>query len=311
MRYRLPMECQKVNGLAYNQLWFLGRQRASLAGNFGGPCSREGKDFKESFAFGTAGGGVLLLLPFKINLQMKAKRTVIGKLSFFFFLTLISSLLFSFRPVPRHTAGVANAIAAAFAHFDLLYDSLGLETLELSRAAYEHAIKGFLALEEAGQIRNSGVLSIIDFSLPSNKKRLFVIDMINGRLLFNTLVAHGRNSGALMATRFSNRTNSLMSSLGFYLTGDPFIGRNGYSLRLEGIERGWNDHANSRAIIMHPADYVSEEHIRQWGFLGRSEGCPAIPQELDQAIIDQIKGGSCLFLYAPNKSYLKRSTHLP
>jgi hypothetical protein len=275
-----------------------------------GSYSSEGKDFKKILAFPTAERDVFLLLPFKINLQMKAMRTAIGKLSFLFFLTLIFSLLFSFRPIPRHTAASAFArfaAASAFARFNLLYDSLGLETLALSRAAFEHAIKGFLALEEAGEIRNPGVLSIIDFSLPSNKKRLFVIDMINGRLLFNTLVAHGRNSGALMATRFSNRTNSLMSSLGFYLTGDPFIGRNGYSLRLEGIERGWNDHANSRAIIMHPADYVSEEHIRQWGFLGRSEGCPAIPQELDQAIIDEIKGGSCLFLYAPKY----RTTHLP
>jgi hypothetical protein len=242
-------------------------------------------------------------------MQMKAKRTVIGKLSFLLFLGLISSLLFSFRPAPRHAA--AAIAASAFAHFNLLYDSLGLEALALSRVAYEHAVKGFLALEQAGQIRNAGVLSIIDFSLPSNKKRLFVIDMINGRLLFNTLVAHGRNSGGLMATRFSNRTNSLMSSLGFYLTGDPFFGRNGYSLRLEGIERGWNDHANSRAIIMHAADYVSEEHIRQWGFLGRSEGCPAIPPELDQPIIDEIKGGSCLFLYAPNTTYLRQAPHLP
>jgi L,D-transpeptidase catalytic domain len=240
---------------------------------------------------------------------MKAKRTVIGKSSFLFFSLLISSLLFSFRSAPR-LAG------AAAARFNVLYDSLGLETLELSRAAYEHAVKGFLALQQAGEIRNTDVLSIIDFSLPSNKKRLFVIDMTNGRLLFNTFVAHGRNSGGLMATRFSNRTNSLMSSLGFYLTGDPFIGEHGYSLRLEGIERGWNDHANRRAIIIHAANYVSEEHIRQWGFLGRSEGCPAIPEELDQPIIDEIKGGSCLFLYAPNSGYLGQgghsfSTHLP
>ena len=293
----------------------LSERLASLAGNFAPPFSREGKDFKEIFAFPRAEGGVFLLLPFKINLQMKAMRTAIGKLSFLFFLTLLFSLLFSFRPIPRHTAGAVAAAsaftrfaaAAAFARFNLLYDSLGLEALELSRAAYEHAVRGFLALEEAGEIRNPGVLSIIDFSLPSNKKRLFVIDMINGRLLFNTFVAHGRNSGGLMATRFSNRTNSLMSSLGFYLTGDPFIGQHGYSLRLEGIEPGWNDHANRRAIIMHPADYVSEDHIRQWGLLGRSEGCPAIPRELDQPIIDEIKGGSCLFLYAPNKTYLKRS----
>ncbi len=233
-------------------------------------------------------------------MQMAARRTVIV-------LTLICSFLFSFKLAPRHAAVAAAAATSAFARFTILYDSLGLEALELSRPAYEHAVIGFLALRQTGQIRNAAVLSIVDFSLPSTKKRLFVIDMINGRLLFNTFVAHGRNSGGLMATHFSNRTNSLMSSLGFYLTGDPFIGRNGYSLRLEGIERGWNDHANSRAIIIHPANYVSQDHIRQWGLLGRSEGCPAIPAELDQPIIDEIRGGSCLFVYAPNKTYLKRS----
>jgi hypothetical protein len=158
-----------------------------------------------------------------------------------------------------------------------------------------------------GQVHNPDVLSIVDFSLPSTKKRLFVIDLVNGRLLFNTLVAHGRNSGRLTATRFSNRDNSLMSSLGFYLTGDPFIGQHGYSLRLEGMEKGWNDHAWQRAIVLHSADYVSEEHIQQWGTLGRSEGCPAVPEEMDGAIIDQIKGGSCLFIYAPNQRYLHRS----
>jgi L,D-transpeptidase catalytic domain len=266
---------------------------------------------------------VFLLLPFKINLQMKAKRTVFGKSFLVLFFSLISSLFFSFSPrvdgfIRTGSSAVGSAAGdmigsaartavGAAARFNLLYDSLGLDALELSRAAFEHAVKGFLALQQAGEIRNTDVLSIVDFSLPSNKKRLFVIDMANGRLLFNTFVAHGRNSGGLMATRFSNRTNSLMSSLGFYLTGDPFIGQHGYSLRLEGIEPGWNDHANRRAIIMHPADYVSEDHIRQWGLLGRSEGCPAIPQELDQPIIDEIKGGSCLFLYAPNTIYLKRS----
>ena len=196
---------------------------------------------------------------------------------------------------------------SAARRFNSLYDSLGLGDLDLSREAYFDAVQGFLRLQAAGQVRNTQVLTIVDFSLPSTEKRLFVIDMRNRRLLFNTLVAHGRNSGTLMATRFSNRTNSQMSSLGFYLTGNPFIGRHGYSLRLDGIERGWNDHANSRAIIMHPADYVSEDHIRQWGFLGRSEGCPAIPEKLDQAIIDQIKGGSCLFLYAPDTHYLRAS----
>jgi hypothetical protein len=190
---------------------------------------------------------------------------------------------------------------------DLLYDSLSLDSLGLGREAYHKAVGGFLSLVLAGEVHNPGILSIIDFTLPSTQKRLFILDLYNGQLLFNTLVAHGRNSGKLVASRFSNRRNSLMSSLGFYLTGDPFIGRHGYSLRLEGKEKGWNDNVFSRAIIMHPADYVSEEHIRQWGFLGRSEGCPAIPPELDRPIIDVISGGSCLFVYSKDKKYLHKS----
>ncbi|WP_431215390.1 murein L,D-transpeptidase catalytic domain family protein [Puia sp. P3] len=160
---------------------------------------------------------------------------------------------------------------------------------------------------EAGSIPNPGVLSIIDFSLPSTQKRLFIVDTYNGKLLFSSLVAHGRNSGGLMATRFSNRRNSLMSSLGFYLTGQAFIGQHGYSMRLEGMEKGLNDNVFSRAIIMHPAGYVSEDHIQKWGFLGRSEGCPAIPEQLDSAIIDAIHDGSCLFIYSPDKRYLHQS----
>ncbi|MHA4809938.1 murein L,D-transpeptidase catalytic domain family protein [Flavitalea flava] len=191
--------------------------------------------------------------------------------------------------------------------FNFLYDSLNLDSLDLSREAYQKAIQGFLNLESSGEIRNAGVLSIIDFSLPSSKKRLFILDMFNGRLLFNSLVSHGRNSGTVMATRFSNRCNSFMTSLGFYLTGDAFRGKHGYSLRLEGIERGWNDNVSRRAIILHPAGYVSEEHIRQSGFLGRSEGCPAIPKSLNKAIINTIRGGSCLFLYGADDNYIRQS----
>ncbi|HWB93913.1 MAG TPA: murein L,D-transpeptidase catalytic domain family protein [Puia sp.] len=202
------------------------------------------------------------------------------------------------------------AHGSVVSRLNLLYDSLELGSFELSRQAYEDAVQGFLQLQATGAIHNIDVLTIVDFSLPSNKKRLFIIDMQNGRLLFNTWVAHGRNSGKLMATRFSNRYNSYMSSLGFYVTGDPFMGQHGYSLHLEGVERGWNDHASHRAIIMHPADYVSKEHIQQWGYLGRSEGCPAIPEKLDQAIIDEIKGGSCLFIYAPDARYQHRSNLL-
>jgi hypothetical protein len=189
-----------------------------------------------------------------------------------------------------------------------LYDNMQLEDMGLSFEAYHEAVAGFLTLVMSGEVRHPGVLSIVDFSRPSTEKRLFVLDMYNGVVLFNTLVAHGRNSGKLLATRFSNRVNSYMSSLGFYLTGDAFMGQHGYSLRLEGKEKGWNDSAYHRCIIMHPAGYVSEDHIRQTGYLGRSEGCPAIPEELDRPIIDSIRGGSCLFIYSPNNKYLRRSS---
>lgn len=214
-----------------------------------------------------------------------------------------------FRAAVASGAGAGNS-AFSFADsskLNLLYDSLSLDSLGLSAEAYHKAVGGFLSLMVTGQVRNPGILSIIDFTLPSNKKRLFVLDLFNGRLLFNTLVAHGRNSGKLIASRFSNRRNSFMSSLGFYLTGESFIGQHGYSLRLEGEEKGWNDNVSRRAIIMHAAGYVSEEHIQQWGYLGRSEGCPAIPEELDRPIIDVIRGGSCLFVYSPDKRYLHGS----
>jgi hypothetical protein len=217
------------------------------------------------------------------------------------------------HPASAETVSPASAKTvvslADSARFDVLYDTLDLQALSLSREAFHKAVLGFISLQITGVIRNADVLSIVDFSLPSNQKRLFIIDMLNGRLLFNTFVAHGRNSGQLMATRFSNRTNSFMSSLGFYVTGDPFVGSHGYSLRLDGLEQGWNDRAFSRRIIMHPADYVSEDHIQQWGYLGRSEGCPAIPEALNAPIIDEIKGGSCLFLYAPDKRYVRHRIH--
>ena len=237
-------------------------------------------------------------------------------------LCMTALLFFSFRSGPHSTASAMAAASpmrlfaagggstfslADSSRLDLLYDSLSLDSLGLSHEAYHKAVGGFLSLVLTGEVRNPGTLSIIDFTLPSTQKRLFILDLYNGRLLFNTLVAHGRNSGKLVASRFSNRCNSLMSSLGFYLTGEPFIGQHGYSLRLEGKEKGWNDNVLRRSIIIHPAEYVSEGHIRQWGYLGRSEGCPAIPEELDRPIIDVIQGGSCLFVYSPDKKYLHKS----
>jgi len=191
-----------------------------------------------------------------------------------------------------------------------LYDSLHLQEFGLSRNAFEYAVKGYQVLLASGRLNNEKLLSIVDFSLPSSKKRLFILDLENNKMLFNTYVAHGRNSGKEMAHEFSNEPESNKSSLGFYVTGDTYIGKHGFSLRLLGEEKGINDNANSRAIVMHSAAYVSEGAIKMQGFIGRSLGCPALPENIYKPVINKIKNGSCLFLYSPDKYYASHSNIL-
>jgi len=191
--------------------------------------------------------------------------------------------------------------------FDSLYDKLNLASFEMSHDAYSYALQGLEHLEEAGAVSNDSVLTVIDFSLPSYKKRLFVIDLNSGELLFNTYVSHGRNSGTDMATHFSNDYNSYESSPGFYITGNTYYGEHGYSLRLDGKEKGINDNAFIRNIVMHPAAYVSNHSIRVKGYLGRSLGCPAIPAAIHKPLINTIKDGSCLFIYSPDSNYISKS----
>ena len=191
-----------------------------------------------------------------------------------------------------------------------VYDSLQLVDLGLSRQAYEYAVRGFKSLRLMGKLNNDSIISIVDFSLSSAKKRLFVIDIKNYQVLYNTYVAHGRKSGAEYAKLFSNSPKSNKSSLGFYVTGNTYDGEHGYSLHLEGEEKGINDNAFKRAIVMHSADYVNENFIKSKGYVGRSLGCPAIPEKVYKPIIDEIKDGSCLFLYSPNKYYLSHSKFL-
>lgn len=180
---------------------------------------------------------------------------------------------------------------------------------QLSAALYQLAVNGYNKLS-ATQKLSRQLLTIVDFSKPSSEKRLFIIDMATQKVLLYTLVAHGRNSGEKMATRFSNLDATHQSSLGFYVTGGTYIGGNGYSLRLKGLERGFNDKAESRAIVMHGAPYVSEQVVKSTGRLGRSWGCPAVSQQEHKKIIDLIKGGSCLFIYAPQTEYLTASSLL-
>ncbi len=207
----------------------------------------------------------------------------------------------------NHTKVLANTHIKPDSTQWFLYDSLQLNLKGLSQRAYNYAMIGYNKLLQSGKLKNDETLTIIDFSLPSTAKRLFVIDLKLGTILFNTLVSHGRNSGKDMALQFSNSTNSYKSSLGFYLTSETYMGKHGLSLRLEGEEKGINDNALDRGIVMHSAEYVNEDLIRSQGFIGRSLGCPAVPPELNRAIIDKIKNGSCLFMYSPVKTYLSKS----
>ena len=187
------------------------------------------------------------------------------------------------------------------------YTLMNLEEKGLSRDAFDLALKGYNNLVEKRLVRNKNIITVIDFSKPSNQKRLFVIDLKNNKLLFQSLVAHGRNSGLEYATQFSNDIDSHKSSLGFYITLKPYTGEHGYALKLKGCERGFNNKAYDRAIVIHGSEYVTEQFLKSNGFLGRSFGCPALPEKINKKVIDVIKNGSCLFLYHPTKKYLLSS----
>ncbi len=188
-----------------------------------------------------------------------------------------------------------------------IYDNLNLASLGLSKEAFEYGIKGFEYLLATGKLHNDQVISIVDFSKASSKKRLFVIDLKNSKVLFNTYVSHGRNSGRELAQEFSNDAESFKSSLGFYVTGGTYDGKHGFSMRLMGEEPGFNNNALSRAIVMHSAEYINESVIKTQGFIGRSLGCPALSPTIYKPVIEKIKNGTCLFLYSPNKNYLIHS----
>jgi hypothetical protein len=154
------------------------------------------------------------------------------------------------------------------------------------------------------------ILSVIDYSLPSSERRLWVIDVESHNVLFHEFVAHGRNSGDRLAYAFSNELGSLQSSLGLFRAGEPYYGRHGYSLSLVGLEAGVNDRALERRIVIHGADYVRPEVVSATGRLGRSWGCPALDPRVNADVIDLIKGGSALFVYYPDRAWLSRSPFL-
>jgi len=174
---------------------------------------------------------------------------------------------------------------------------------EISFDLFQMTMFGFNGIDQKKKDR----IVIIDYSKPSTDKRFYVIDLYQKKLLFKCLVAHGRNSGTNYATDFSNKSRSLKSSLGFFLTGETYLGKHGYSLKMDGLETSINDNARKRSIVIHGADYVSQDFIKNYGRLGRSWGCPALPMEMSQEIIDSISNGRCIFIFSNDTSYFQET----
>ena len=192
-----------------------------------------------------------------------------------------------------------------------VYHLLNLSAYGLPDNVFKLALKGFGNLESCGKLQNTSILTIIDFSQSSKNKRMYVIDLPGKKLLYNTYVAHGRNTGDEFATSFSNESGTHKSSLGFYTTCNSTQKSGvGLSLILYGIEKGFNDNAQKREIIMHGADYATEDFIAKHGKLGRSFGCPSLPPDLIKSVSETIKGGTCLFIYYPDENYIHHSSLL-
>jgi hypothetical protein len=195
-----------------------------------------------------------------------------------------------------------SSIPSSDSNIEMVYRSLNANNFELPNLeSFKEALKGFYKLKEEGLIQKD-ILTLVDFSMSSNDKRLWVIDMDTKTILYNSLVAHGKNTGEEYANSFSNSNSSFKSSLGFYVTGETYNGKHGMSLKLDGIEKGINDNARERGVVMHAANYVSNTFIKCNKRLGRSLGCPAIPEESLKAIVNTIKNKTCLFIYHPSRS---------
>ena len=194
-----------------------------------------------------------------------------------------------------------------YPEMELIYDSLHLEKIGLKKEAFNYAYTGYKKLEEEGVLNKEGLITICDFSQSSKRKRLYLIDLNECKLLLNTYVAHGRNSGGEYARKFSNRPESRQSSLGFYRTKKTYYGGHGLALTLSGLEPGFNDKAERRKIVLHGSLYIGDNYKRWGKFMGRSFGCPAVPMKQSKILINTIKDGSCLFIYHPSKNYLSGS----
>lgn len=190
---------------------------------------------------------------------------------------------------------------------DSLYNAWHLSSYQLSKEVFTYAYTGYQYLLHKQALKKTHLLTICDYSKPSTARRLYVLNIETGELLFHSLVSHGKKSGGLYATSFSNSNSSHKSSLGFMVTADTYYGKAGYSLHFDGVEKGFNDQVRNRAIVMHGSYYVNDWQAEEGTAVGRSYGCPAVPYAMHSVIINEIKGGSCFFVYHPSPMYLHRS----
>jgi len=233
---------------------------------------------------------------------------------------LFASFFLAQFPLPAGSLAVKKALPTfssspetlKFVNFELdmlkFYEEADLEKAGLSLEVFNKAMVGYLNLLHEGALSDKKVLTIADFDVPSTQKRLWVLDLENNKLLYHSLVAHGKNSGWKEAGQFSNTIQSEMSSLGFYVTQGTYQGKHGLSLKLEGMDKNFNDNASKRYVVVHGANYVSEDFINKNGFLGRSQGCPALPMDMHEKIIDTIQEQTVLYLHASDAGYY--SQHL-
>ncbi len=219
---------------------------------------------------------------------------------------------FSYKAVSADEGTPLLTEARVESYISQLYQQIDFsKSTPLSYEVFDKAYRGYLNLRNSGKLNTDNeVISVCDFSLPSTENRLWVIDIAKRKVLFNTYVAHGEGSGDDSAYSFSNSVNSHKSSLGFYVTGDIYTGEHGISLRLNGMDYGFNDAAYDRGIVVHGAEYVNNKFVASHNRLGRSWGCPAVPTALYRPIIDAIKYGTCLFIYYPDNKYLSSTCWL-
>ena len=206
-------------------------------------------------------------------------------------------------PIP-----VEKKVMAFDSYVESLYDCLQEPSLNFTM--FKQGVKGFYSMKNKQELSDENHLTLIDFSLPSNEERFFVIDLKAKKILYQSIIAHGKNSGGLYANKFSNKSESRMSSVGFFITGKIYNGKYDYSMKLHGKE-STNNNVFDRGVVVHSADYATEEFLKSNGnILGRSYGCPALPHKNYKEIVTTISDGSCFYIYHPNQKYSRDSGYL-